>query len=175
MNADRQKQGVCSCCGMHRCRTKARISHLVISAFICVHLRSSASPLLTCTLTWSVQATRMAGGACPPRYNRHDQCSRRAVCLDERVPPSREPETPYGWPTAMAPPQFTFNRSSGIAEFVAGNRSPAPRSARLSSRARCPRPQAARSRSFGIANTGPMPISSGSQPATAKPRKSRAA
>ena len=29
----------------------------------------------------------------------------------------------------------------------------------------------ARASSFGTANTGPMPISSGSQPATAKPRK----
>src|SRR5690606_6143464 len=85
-------------------------------------------------------------------------------------PVSRAPVMPYGWPTAMAPP-LTLRRSSGIPSLSRQYSTCTANASFSSHRSMSSTVRPWRLSSLGTANTGPMPISSGSQPATAKPRK----
>src|SRR6185436_14101683 len=86
-----------------------------------------------------------------------------------RWPAMRAPDMPYGWPIEIAPPE-TLSLSFGMPSL---SRMYSTWLANASFSSQMPmssidRPLALRS--FGTANTGPMPISSGSHAATIMPR-----
>ena len=100
----------------------------------------------------------------------HDKLDSAPLPSIRAWPTSRAPDAPYGCPSAIAPPS-TLSRSIRNAKPVA-----AVQDLNCECFVELPQvdfldPHARALSSFGIAKTGPIPISSGSQPATAKPRK----
>src|SRR5256885_1030964 len=85
-------------------------------------------------------------------------------------PARRAPVMPKGWPMEMAPP-LTFRRSLGMPSLRWQYRAWEAKASLSSHRSMSSTLRPWRASSLGTAKTGPMPISSGSQPATAKPRK----
>ena len=86
------------------------------------------------------------------------------------VPTMREPVIPNGWPIEIDPPltfSFAGSRPSLSRQYTTCEAKASFSSHTSMSSTRSPW----RFKSLGTAYTGPMPISSGSQPATANPRK----
>ena len=87
-----------------------------------------------------------------------------------RWPTRRAPVMPNGWPIEMAPP-LTLSRSPGMPSLRWQYSACEAKASFISHRSMSCTVRPWRASSLGTANTGPMPISSGSHPATAKPRK----
>ncbi|MNY59458.1 hypothetical protein D3C86_1959130 [compost metagenome] len=81
----------------------------------------------------------------------------------------RAPDMPNGWPMAMAPP-LTLRRSLGMPSTSRQWITWQAKASLISHRPMSATVRPKRLSSLGTANTGPMPISSGAQPATAMPR-----
>src|SRR5699024_1597213 len=85
---------------------------------------------------------------------------------DSRVMTMREPEEPSGWPRAMAPPQeLTISGSMPNQRLEASDW--LVKASLISVTTRWSTVHPALSRTFCVADTGPMPLSSGAHPAEA--------
>jgi len=88
------------------------------------------------------------------------------------VPTRREPVIPNGWPIDIEPP-LGFSRSIGRPRRSRQYTTCDANASFSSHTSISAMPTPRRRSSFGTAKTGPMPISSGSQPTTAYPRRMR--